>query len=446
MRKSIAALFVASILVVLTAPAAGAAPTEVNVRIEGKTETLFEGPVLTDGHNVKGLTDSEAPAWGRRCNGLNNGAYPTPGPTPTAASVDAMAILGEGFDGDWYGGSGSFDDYFITQWGPERQDIGAGDYWGVVVNNVFTSVGGCQYQLDAGDEVLWVYDAFDGRPQLVLYPGDYSGASVELTAEATLGMPFEVTVVKWGHECCNSAPPPSPTRSNTPFEGAEVGPVVSTVRGFERIDTASADTVETDADGTATIVFDEPGWHRIKATELTAGNETAIRSNRLDVCVPAPPAADCGPLPADDLVRIPPPSELEGEPEPVGPKEEPGSNDPGGTGGQSGAPPALGPPAPELAAPVRVALHGLDKSRIAAGIVGVSWQVQDAGAGVSRWSVSSKRLGRKGARFVTRATGQAKSSVQVRLPRGARYLLRLTFTDLLGRSSSVGLGTVRVPG
>ena len=81
MHKPIASL-IAVFIVFLVAPAAGAAPTEVNVRIEGKTETLFEGPVLTGGHNVKGLTDTGAPAWGRRCNGLNNGAHPAPGPDP----------------------------------------------------------------------------------------------------------------------------------------------------------------------------------------------------------------------------------------------------------------------------------------------------------------------------------------------------------------------------
>lgn len=434
MNRSTAALLAASILVGLTAPAAEAAPAEVNVRIEGKTETLFEGSVLTDGHNVKGLTDAAAPAWGRRCNGLNNGANPTPGPTATAAAVDAMAIRGEGFDGDWYGAE-SFDDYFITQWGPESQDVGEGDYWALVVNSVFTSVGGCQYQVDAGDEVLWVYDGFDGRPQLALYPGDYSGGSVQLIAEATLGMPFEIAVVQRGSACCAGTPPPSPTRSTVPFEGAEVGPVTPTVRGFERIDTTEA--VETESDGTATIVFDTTGWHRIKATALNAGKETAIRSNRLDVCVPAPPATGCGPPPADDLARIPPPSDLD---------EEPGPGDPGNTGTRPTATPSVGAPAPEAFDRVRIALRGLDRSRIAAGLVGVSWRVRDAGVGISRWSVSSKRLGRKGARFVTRATGKNGSSTQVRLPRGARHVLRLTLTDLLGRSSSVTLGTVRVPG
>ena len=87
-----------------------------------------------------------------------------------------MAILGEGFDGDWYGRT--FDDYFITQWGPERQDVAEGDYWGDRRQQRLHHVGGCQYQVDAGDEVLWVFDAFDGRPGLALYPGDYSGGGV----------------------------------------------------------------------------------------------------------------------------------------------------------------------------------------------------------------------------------------------------------------------------
>jgi Domain of unknown function (DUF4430) len=443
MHKQIAALAAAVIFVSFTALTAQAAPTEVNVRIEGKTETLFEGPVLTDGHNVRGLTDSQAPAWGRRCDGLNNGANPVAGPTPTAASADAMAILGKGFDGDWYG-SGSFDDYFITQWGPERHDAGEGDYWGVIVNNTFTTVGGCQYRIDAGDEVLWVYDAFVGRPRLILYPGDYPGGSVRLTAKATLGAPFEVSVVQWGRACCISSPPASPTRGTDPFEGAEVAPVVSTDRGFERIDAADGETIKTGSDGTATITFDTPGWHRIKATVLSAGEETAVRSNRLDVCVPAAPLADCGPLPSDDQVRTPPPSELEQEPGPPEPKEEPeapaaGGSEPVGT-------PAAGPPASAVAAQVRIALRGLDRSKVESGIVGVGWRVRDAGAGISGWTVSSKQLGGEGARFVIRARGKDKNSARLRLPAGARYLLRLTLVDLLGQGSSVDLGTVRIPG
>ena len=429
MSKPLAAILAAFTFVLLVAPLAKGAPAEVDVRIEGRSETLFEGPVLTEGHNVKGLTDTEAPAAGRRCDGLNNNANPTPGPTATAAAVDAMAIRGEGFDGDWYG-SESFDDYFITQWGPERQDVGEGDYWGLVVNNVFTSVGGCQYRVDGGDEVLWIYDAFDGRPQLVLYPGDYSGGSVQLTAKASLGVPFAITVEESGGDCCASLPPPSPTRSGEPFAGAEVAPVVPTTRGFEKAEAVSAETVETDSDGTATITFVTPGWHRIKATATVAGRETAIRSNRLDVCVPDPPASDCGPLPADDLVRTPP-------------GQEPDS----GSAGETVAQPRTGsvPGPPPAASRVKVVPSRLDRSRLAAGLVGVGWRVLDAGPGIAKWRVSSKRLDRKAAQFVTRASGRAKSAALVRLPRGARCALRLTVTDLLGRSSSFRLGAVRVP-
>ena len=83
MRIAIAAFGVALFALVSTAPVAPAAPTEVNVRIEGHSETLFEGPILTEGHNVRAGSDKSAPAAGRRCNGLNNNQNPTPGPTPT---------------------------------------------------------------------------------------------------------------------------------------------------------------------------------------------------------------------------------------------------------------------------------------------------------------------------------------------------------------------------
>ena len=72
-----------------------------------------------------------------------------------------MNLIGEAdaLAGQWYG---SFDDYYVMRWGQEAENAEAGSrYWGVLVNNVFTSVGGCQYELSAGDEVLWIYNAFD---------------------------------------------------------------------------------------------------------------------------------------------------------------------------------------------------------------------------------------------------------------------------------------------
>jgi uncharacterized protein DUF4430 len=432
MRTPIAAFSVALLFTLFVTPAVRGAPAEVNVRIEGRGETLFEGPVLTEGHDVKALSDA-AP---NRCDGVNNGKHPIPGPTPTAASVDAMRIVGEGFDGNWYPG---YDDYFITRWGPDAQNATLGEYWGLLVNNVFTSVGGCQYQVDGGDEVLWAYDAFDGKPLLALFPADYTGGTRPLTAGVELGEPFELEVDAYGDDT-ESVPPATPLRSGAnPFEGAEVAPVEIGPGGFEKVDTASSATVETGADGRAEIDFAEPGWNRIKATVAgPGGEESAIRSNRLDVCVTDPPTTtDCGPLPSDDLARTPP-AEV----------EEPGPGNPGIGGGQQGSTARdSGTGASAGADPGRVRLQAprVDRSRIARGLVRVSWRVLDPGVGIAKWTISSTTLGQRGGRYVTRAVGTSGTSASLRLPAGAVYRLRITIADVLGRSSTATLGRVRVP-
>ena len=437
MRTAIVALGVALFVLVSTAPVAPAAPAEVNVRIEGRSETLFEGPILTEGHNVRADSDKSAPAAGRRCNGLNNNQNPTPGPTPTAASVDAMSILGQGFDGRWY--AEPFEDYFITRWGPDAQDEGNGAFWGLLVNNVFTDVGGCQYELDGGDEVLWVYDAFKDRPRLALYPAGYSAGARPLTATAEPGVPFEVEVDAWqGYS--EGDPPAAPQRSGSqPFEGAAVAPTATGPGGFETVDTGSSETVKTGADGRAKVSFGDPGWHRIKATVSGAGGvESAVRSNRLDICVPEPPASDCGPPPADDEARLPPPVEPEEGPEEPQPKAE-------GPGTGVAARPVLQAAAPAEPGQVRLQLARIDRGAHDRGLVRLSWRVLDAGPGISRWTVSSQALGREDARYVTRARGTGGTFASLRLPPGAAYRLRITVIDALGRSSSAVLGRVRVP-
>jgi uncharacterized protein DUF4430 len=443
MRTVIAALSVALIFLLSATPGVCAAPTEVNVRIEGRSETLFEGPILTEGHNVRASSDSAAPKAGRRCNGLNNGQNPTPGPTPTAASVDAMSILGEGFDGKWY--AEPFEDYFVTRWGPDAQSAGNGEYWGVLVNNAFTSVGGCQYQLDAGDEVVWLYDAFKVRPILALFPAGYAGEAPPLTAGAELGRPFEVEVDAYKSDS-EGTPPASPERTGAElFEGAEVAPVVVGAGGFERVDTGSSATVETDGDGRAEITFAKAGWNRIKATVAgSGGEESAVRSNRLDVCVTDPPAVTaCGPLPPDDLARTPPPAEAE---EPGGEEHGSGNQETGAGRPGSIAKGPEGATAPENDAPrVRLQLPRIDRSRIARGLVGLSWRVLDPGVGVQKWTISSRTLGRGTAPYVVRASGRSGSSATLRLPPGATYLLRIVITDALGRSSTAAIGKVRVP-
>jgi hypothetical protein len=450
-----------SFLLVLPPTLAAASPTVVEVRIEGATETLFEGPLAVEPHGV--LASSDANPTPRPCDGINtlDPGNVVPAPTPTSASADAMALIGETFDGKWYPG---FDDYFITRFGPDREE--GGKSWGVLVNDTFTSVGGCQYQLDEGDEVLWIFNAFDGRPNLALYPASETGGGRPLTATATLGQPFGVEVVAF-EDSSEDTPSDHPGREgSTLFPGADVSPVTTAANGFERVDTADPATVVTDGEGKAEITFTTPGWHRIKATVPGAAQEEAIRSNRLDVCVPAAGESDCGAPPAEDQVRAAPAT---------GGGETPGAGESGGGGGgeagggnggastgdpasgSGGTAPNAGPtPAgaggsrPDAAAaqadPLRVSVPKLDRTLLQHGRLLVTWKVLDPGAGVRRWTISSRTLGAGKARYVRRASGTRGTSASVRLPRGHAYRLRFTITDAVGRTAGRTLGKVVVPG
>jgi hypothetical protein len=287
-------------MTLVLASVAQAAPTQVSVRIEGKSETLFEGPIWTEGHDLKAASEDQQ----HPCDGTNEKRYAAPGPTPTAAAADAMRIVGETFDGQWYPG---YDDYFLTRWGPDEQSVTEDAYWGVLVNDVFTNVGGCQYELSTGAEVLWVYDAFASKPVLALLPaGDASGTR-PLTATAELGKPFGVEVLDYS-DSTETVPPSTPQRNgSSPFPGAKVSPVRTSPRGFEKVETENRSTVTTDAQGKASITFTTPGWHRLKAVVVSAqGVEEAARSNRLDVCVPSEGESTCEDTPREDLVRTPP--------------------------------------------------------------------------------------------------------------------------------------------
>lgn len=301
-RLLLTVLPVASLIAILAPSVAQAIPTQVNVRIEGKSETLFEGPVWTEGHNIEASSDTQE----RPCDGANNGQHSTPGPTPTAASVDAMSIIGETFDGQWYTG---YDDYLITRWGPDEQDLVQGAYWGILVNNVFTDVGGCQYELSTADEVLWAYNAFAEMPYLALLPVDphYESGDRPLTATAELNKPFEVEVLDYADDEEGTPSAAPERRGSSPDDGADVSPVLTSPKGFEKIETASPETVVTNSEGKASITFTTPGWHRIKATVMNAqGEEDAFRSNRMDVCVPAVGEDGCGEPPIEDQPRTPP--------------------------------------------------------------------------------------------------------------------------------------------
>ncbi len=290
-RAIAAALVVFGVSLLLTA-GAQAAPTELTVRIEGREKTLFEGPILTDGHAVQVAGDTEP----RTCDGTNNGAHPQPGPTPTASSVDAMELAGQTFGADWYPG---FDDYFVERWGPDEEDLSAGQFWGILVNGVLAPVGGCQWADQAGDEVLWVYDAFSSRRLLWLAAASDPAAAPEKpapTAHVVVGQQLALEVEGYiGSEGASAEVQPA--------AGVSVGPVTTEpLTGFQGVDTAAPSAVTTAADGSATVSFATPGWHRLKA-QKEAG---FIRSNRLDVCVEPVGGGSCGPLPEDAALRVPP--------------------------------------------------------------------------------------------------------------------------------------------
>jgi hypothetical protein len=449
-RVVIVSAVVAAATIGLAVTEAHATPAQVNVRIEGKSETLFEGPIMVEGHDVEASSDTEP----RSCDGINplDPENLLPGPTPTSSGSDAMRIVGETFDAQWYP---SFDDYFMTRWGPDEENLAESAYWGVLVNNVFTDVGGCQYELNDGDEVLWLYDAFKGRKLLAMYPVGYLSGERPLTATAELGKPFKLEVVDYPDQN-EDQPPASPQRSGTvPVGGAEISPVRTSTKGFEKVLTEDPATVRSNAQGEASITFTEPGWHRIKATSFEtvegAGGETRVeeqvRSNRLDVCVPASGATTCPDRFPEDLPRLPPPpiSPPESKPqEPEAAPEKPASSSGGTTLKTSPltTSPVAGGGSTE---PLRLEAPRLDGQGAAQGLIGVSWRVLSAGVGLKGWTIAAKSQGTGGAGYRVIATGAVATSALLSLPAGFVYQLQITFTDSLGRSSTESLGETVVP-
>lgn len=271
--------------------AAQAAPTELTVRIEGKTRTLFEGPILTEGHDIRAASDTEV----RRCDGTNLESSPLPGPTPTAGAVDALDLIGEDFDGTWFSG---FEDYGISRFGPENDDPGAGAFWGVLLDGTLSPVGGCQSVHETGDQILWAFDAFSARPALRLAAADDplpNPAAPSPFAAVEVDEPLPLSV----HEFTGSA---GGVPTVAPAEGVTVAPVQTEAgSGFQTVDTADPLAEVSAADGSVAVTFDTTGWHRLKAQD----DANHIRSNRLDVCVEPDGGGGCGPVPADAQLRVP---------------------------------------------------------------------------------------------------------------------------------------------
>ncbi len=238
--------FLATALVALVASApAWAAPTTVQLRVEGSASTIFEGPVTTDG---KQIDKGSGP---HPCDGTSGGQ--PPGPTMTSALDDGSIAGGFTWDGTWF----DFGDFGIDRVGPDAASVATNQFWGYGLNFVPAGVGGCQQLLQSGDEVLYAYDFFGpdfgSRPLLKLGgPG-----------QAATGKAVSVYVTN----------------------GTDGKPVESaTVSG-----TATA------ADGSASVSFSSPGLRTLKAKK-----PGSIRSNALRICVSDSGAETCG-VPAGQL-------------------------------------------------------------------------------------------------------------------------------------------------
>jgi hypothetical protein len=237
MTDSIRKALGATAICALALPAtAGAAPTEIQLRVEGSGATIFEGPVTTDGHDVTTPSSGTHP-----CDGTNNGANPQPGPTPTAALDDGSKLGSYTWDGTWFDG---FQDFLVDRVGPDTAT--SSQFWGQYVNSQPSQTGGCQEIVGAGDEVLWAYDAFSKVHVLRLAAPD----------SAVAGQAFDVTVTDG--------------QNNAPVAGAEVA------------------GVPTGADGRATVSFADPGVYTLKAERADS-----VRSNGVRLCVDPPGADPC---------------------------------------------------------------------------------------------------------------------------------------------------------
>lgn len=232
-----------------SAVAAQAASTAVNLRIEGASQTIFEGPVTTDGRLVRG----------HPCDGTSSTQPPqAPGATVGAALDDAALASGFSWTGNWqnntFGGVNYGDDFFIPEIGGETAS--GGQFWGLYRNEGFADHGACQQQVSVGDRI--VFALANGGEQLL---------SLASPSRATVGQ--SVTLLVTEHDGLGAT---------VPSAGASVGGRT------------------TGADGRVIVQFSSPGFQSLKATK--AG---AIRSNRATVCVQSVGGNECEGVPDTPL-------------------------------------------------------------------------------------------------------------------------------------------------
>ncbi|MFD3994503.1 DUF4430 domain-containing protein [Streptomyces sp. NPDC058548] len=126
------------------------APVRVTVTVQGPDGLLFQKKIFTWGHDVTTATGGT-----HKCDGTNGSAHTTKVPTPTAALDHAAKRNGFSWDGTWYA---SFDDYAVET--VKGVNGGGAAYWNITVNGTPTPVGGCQFEIENGDQVAFTWTSF----------------------------------------------------------------------------------------------------------------------------------------------------------------------------------------------------------------------------------------------------------------------------------------------
>ena len=101
-----------------------AAPVTVNLRVEGSSSTIFEGPVTTDG---KVIDKGDGP---HPCDGTNGGAEPGPG-ADDDRGARRRAGAGLGWGGTWYAG---FQDFLDRRGSAPTPRTRGASFWGYALN------------------------------------------------------------------------------------------------------------------------------------------------------------------------------------------------------------------------------------------------------------------------------------------------------------------------
>jgi hypothetical protein len=239
---------------------ASAAPITVNLRVEGSAGTLYEGPISTEAVGLPGFTTTSSPE-AHPCDVSHNGGnegFATSGANATTALRDGALASGLAFDAKWFS---SFNDFEVNKVGPDTNGGEAEGFpsWGYAVNYTTANVGGCQFQLAPGNEVLWAYNYFN-LPHLLSLTGP---------ASVGTGSPFTVHVVDG--------------RTGEAIAGATIG----TLSGG--VTTPLQSATRTDATGNATVTLTTAGPVALKATE-----PSSVRSNGLTVCAHTGNDGTCG--------------------------------------------------------------------------------------------------------------------------------------------------------